>query len=181
MTEQQGASSWRYKAGLSLFVLGHLVLLGGVVIPALGLAGESAIALAGGMVVSGEVIAMTSIVFLGKAGFIELKNKIGGAAKSTFTAPIGPVRHSVGIFLFLLNFIVLYFVVYATWASLSQAAPDAPPPQVWGLNLEQQWDLIFGAFLAGEVAFVISLWVLGADWWERFRNLFIWHDPNQAS
>ena len=29
-------------------------------------------------------------------------------------------------------------------------------------------------FLVGEIGFLVAIYVLGGDWWEKFRNIFIW-------
>ena len=36
---------------------------------------------------------------------------------------------------------------------------------------------MFGLFLAGEIAFLVSLYVLGADWREKFRHIFVGGNP----
>jgi hypothetical protein len=56
----------------------------------------------------------------------------------------------------------------------SRAIPEAPTPEVWRLNWSQQNDLALFLLVAGEVTFLIGIYVLGADWWERFRQLFLW-------
>ena len=64
-------NTWRYKAGLTLIIVGNGILLLGIVMPALG-AGASTV---GTMVIGGEVISLASIAFLGKEGFKAIKNK----------------------------------------------------------------------------------------------------------
>ena len=165
---------FRYKAGLTLFVGGHLILLAGVLMPLFGLAGEGGAKLAGALVLGGEVIAMASIVFLGKEGFLKLKSKLTGAVKEGYEAPVGPLRHYLGLILFFTNVAVAYFILYYAWVSFGAATPEMPMTEVWGLGLAQQWDMLLTLFLVGEISFLVSLYVLGADWWGRFRNLIVW-------
>lgn len=162
--------SWRYKLGLLLIIGGHVILLAAIVLPAVGLL--SAAAAAAG-VVAGEVISLSSIVFLGKQGFLAIKSKIFGAVKGEFEKPVGLVRHTVGIILLVLNFFTGLTLAVFAWASYSVA----PAEIVWGMTLEQQATFYATLFLAGELAFPVAIVVLGADWWERFRDLFLWHAP----
>jgi hypothetical protein len=42
------------------------------------------------------------------------------------------------------------------------------------LDFTEQRYLFFNLFLIGEVTFLIAIYVLGADWWERVRKVFVW-------
>lgn len=176
-TATDATKTWRYKAGITLFVGGHLVLLSGVVLPALGIGGESALKLAAGLVLGGELIAVTSIVFLGKDGFLAIKAKLTGAVKEGYVASVGPFRHYLGLCMFLFNVAIMYLIVYFTWVAYSAATQETPTMDVWGMGLDQQWDLLFAAFITGEVMFLVSLYVLGAEWWERFRKVIVFQPP----
>ena len=55
--------------------------------------------------------------------------------------------------------------------------PQGPHPIVWGLDLDQQASMVAWLFLIGEVSFLIAIYVLGADWWDKFRRLFVWEAP----
>lgn len=162
--------TWRYKAGLFLIIVGHLGILLGVLGGFVGL-GAAAI---GALVVGGEIVALVSIVFLGKAGFIAIKNKAVAAAKSTYTAPVGRTRHRIGIALLLTNVATTYLMMLYAWDAFAASTPEGPAAAVWGLDVAQQGDLVFGLFLTGEIAFLIAIYVLGADWWGKFRRIFVW-------
>ena len=64
-------------------------------------------------------------------------------------------------------------MVYA-WESFAAATPEGPAPSVWGLDVEQQGSLVFWLFLTGEISFLIGIYVMGADWWGKFRRIFVW-------
>ena len=68
-----------------------------------------------------------------------------------------------------------YFVLalYA-WDSFGPATVEGPHPVIWGLDLEQQATMVTWLFLIGEGSFLIAIYVLGADWWEKFRRIFVW-------
>jgi hypothetical protein len=167
--------TWRYQLGILLFALGNLSVVLGIVLPVIGLGSVVGATVIGAMIVGGEVLSMASIVFIGKAGFLALKQKLFGAAKEGYAAPIGRTRHRIGITLFLMNGLTTYLIVLYAWAAFSAEAEGSHI--VWGLDLAQQWKLVLGLFLTGELSFLLSLYVLGADWWERFRNVFVWQQP----
>lgn len=162
--------SWRYKLGLLMIIGGHVIMFASMIMPAVGL-------LSGGMaaagVVVGEVISLASIVFLGKQGFLAIKAKVVGAVKAEFARPIGRMRHTIGLILLLLNFGASCTLLVFAWTSYDAA----PGSVVWGIPIEEQATFYVTLFFTGEGAFPIAIVVLGADWWERFRDLFVWQPP----
>ena len=162
--------TWRYKVGLFLIVVGHLILLAGLLAPMVG-AGAGIV---GAMVVGGEIIGLTSIVFLGKEGFLAIKSKVFAFLKSGYSGPVSQTRHRIGILLLLANVVTTYLMMLYAWDAFAASTPQGPAPAVWGLDLEGQGSLVFWMFLAGELSFLAAIYVLGADWWEKFRNIFIW-------
>lgn len=167
--------TWRYKIGLSLFIFGNLLLLSALVLPLLGISGASLVT---ALVIGGEVFSMSSIVFLGKAGFMALKKKLFGAVKAQLFKPVGPVRHYLGVTLLCINAIFLYLIVLYAMAAVDSVTKETP--FLWGMNLSDQTFLVYSLFLVGEVCFVASLFVLGPDWWGRFRRLFVWQKTDQS-
>ena len=164
--------TWRYKIGLTLIVGGHVILLIGALLPFLGMGA----AISGVVILAGEVTALTSIVFLGKAGFKAIKAKMVGAVKASYTAPVGRTRHVIGIILFCANVLTTYAIAAYAWVVFDRITPENPFPQVLGLSLQQQDDLVLWLFLAGEISFLLAIYVLGADWWGRFRSIFVWKE-----
>ena len=165
--------TWRYKAGITLIIGGHLGILLGILGGFVGL-GAATI---GALVVGGEIVALASIVFLGKEGFKAIKSKAFAFVKSTYTAPVGKSRHYIGIALLCANALTTYLMMIYAWEAFTAATAEGPTAAVWGLDLEQQGDLVFGLFLTGEIAFLVAIYVLGAEWWGKFRNIFVWQEP----
>lgn len=159
--------SWRYRIGLTLIVLGHLVLLIGVLAPFIGLG----VGTAGTLFIVGEAVSLASIVFLGKEGFLQIKRKIVRAAEAGFVAPVGKVRHYIGIFLVCVNGLAAYTVAALAWKI---SVSDDPLQKIWGLDWREQSEFVLYLIIAGEIAFIVGIYVLGARWWERFRQLFVW-------
>lgn len=166
--------TWRYKLGLFLIVAGHLVLAAGLVLPLLG----AGAAVVGAAIAGGEAMSLASIAFLGKDGFLAIKKKVFGFLKQGYTTEVGRTRHYLGLVLFFLNGLTLYIMMVYAWTSFNAVTPDDPLPVVWGLDFEQQRSLVFGLFFTGEIAFLVSIYVLGANWWERFRALIVWRESS---
>ena len=103
-----------------------------------------------------------------------IKSKVVSAAKASYLGPVGKNRHYTGIALLLVNVATTFLLMLYAWDAFEAATPDA---RVWGLDLEQQGELVFWMFLAGEISFLIGIYVLGADWWEKFRRIFVWEAP----
>ena len=153
-----------------MIVAGNLGIVGAVLLGFVGLGAATV----GAIVVAGEIISLASIVFLGKEGFMAIKNKIIAFAKSTYTEPVGRTRHRIGIVLLLTNVVTTYIMMIYAWDAFAIAVAEGPAAPVWGLNIAQQGDLVFYLFLIGEISFLVSIYVLGADWWGRFRRVFVW-------
>ena len=177
--EQTGATTatdftktWRYKVGLFMIIVGNAGIVGAVLMGFMGLGAATV----GAIVVGGEIISLASIVFLGKEGFMAIKNKIVAAAKSTYTQPVGRTRHRIGITLLLANVATTFLMMVYAWDAFAIAVAQGPAAPVWGLNLEDQGTLVFYLFLIGEVSFLIAIYTLGADWWGKFRRIFIFEE-----
>ena len=169
--------TWRYKVGLTMIIVGNLGILFAMVMPALGADAGTV----GAMVVGGEIVSLASIVFLGKQGFKTIKAKFFTFIKSTYTGAVGPKRHYIGIGLFLTNIVTSYIVALYLWAVFGASSPITTPPLVWSLNFFQQETLVLWLFFIGEISFLISFYVLGAEWWGRFRRIFVWYSPENQS
>ena len=165
--------TWRYKVGLTMIIGGNLGILLALAMPALG-AGAGTV---GAMVLGGEALSLASIIFLGKAGFKAIKSKFVGAIKASYTGPVGKTRHYIGVALLCTNVLTTFILAFYAWDSFAAATPKGPHPIVWGLDLAQQASMVEWLFLIGEISFLIAIYVLGADWWGRFRRIFVWEKP----
>jgi len=168
--------TWRYKLGLYMIIIGNLIIvLSALVFPFLGMGA----AIIGGLVLAGEGLSLLSIVFLGKEGFKAIKNKLVGAVKASYTKPVSRSRHRFGIFLLLANVLTTYIMIVYAWIAFGATTPETPFPQIFGLDFAQQESMVFWLFLIGEVSFLIAIYILGADWWGKFRQIFIWSKPEE--
>jgi len=165
--------TWRYKVGLFMIIVGNAGILVGVLLSFVGVGAGTV----GALVVGGEIVSLGSIVLLGKEGFKAIKSKAFAFVKAGFAAPVGKTRHYIGIALLCTSVLTTYLMMIYAWESFAAATAEAPAPVVWGLDVAQQGSLVFWVFLIGEICFLTSIYVLGADWWGRFQNIFVWQEP----
>ena len=162
--------TWRYKVGLTMIVVGNLGILLGMVMSAFG-AGAGTV---GTLVVGGELLSLASIIFLGKAGFKAIKSKFVGAIKADYAKPVGKGRHYIGITLLWVNMLTAYILLVFGWASFDFLMAGNLRFELWGLDLAQQKTLALWIFFIGEISFLVGIYMLGAEWWEKFRRIFVW-------
>lgn len=170
VTALQTMSRWRYRVGLSLFIAGNALCLSAPLLPAFGVN----LGVVGGVIVAGEIAATGSIFFLGKEGFKHLKKKLFKFLKPR-EGPISGARHRIGVGLLIFNVLSLWAAVTLVLVAYSRTTLDNPFPIVFGLNFEQQGTTFLALFFGGEAAFIAAIYVLGAEWWERFKQLFQYH------
>ena len=167
--------AWRYKAGLSLFIIGNvLTLTSPIVVPALGLNA----ALIAAVVIVGEVLTLSSVFFIGWRGLRELRGKMLAYLKWRPGAKlVGRVRFRLGMFLtFMLAAVLNYLAFLLMIFAYVNATPADPFPTTWGIPYDYLGWTVSALFVAGEISLFAGLYVLGEEWWKRSRDLFIWRE-----
>ena len=104
-----------------------------------------------------ELLVILAVVCLGKENLIDIKDKL--LALLQLIRPPGPVsrwRYRVGLVMFLLPLIPIYIMAY-----VPQWLPDHSTLRLY-------------ANLAADLMFVSSLFVLGGDFWDKLRALFVY-------
>jgi hypothetical protein len=156
--KQDNISAWRFRAGLFFFVLGWLCPLFIPLVTSSNLETELK-ALISGILLIGvpEVFSVISIIILGKSGFNTIKLSIFAFFKRA--APSGQVsrtRYRVGLFILLLHVIYAYFTFYI---------PDLIPGYI-----ENRVPMN----LTADFLFIVTLFILGGDFWEKLRGLLLY-------
>ncbi|MCA9804011.1 MAG: hypothetical protein KC777_18710 [Cyanobacteria bacterium HKST-UBA02] len=149
---------WRLYSGIALIVLSLLMPLFSVWIIASALPAWLKASLVGLVSVGGpEILAFVAVAVLGKEAFELIMGRVLGLLKRM--APSGSVskfRYRLGLLLMILTFLPSYVVAYSpAWL------PDTSPARLY-------------VCLSADVLFVISLFVLGGDFWDKLRALFIY-------
>ncbi len=149
---------WRFRIGVGFFVLGWICPLFIPLVAASGLSTEWKAIISGLLAVGGpELMTLVSIAFLGKAGFNYLKARLFALFKRA--APpdqVSRIRYRFGTLIWVLLIIYGYFIGYA---------PEAIPGY-------EKHRIAMNLFADG--LFVISFFILGGDFWDKFRALFIY-------
>jgi hypothetical protein len=104
-----------------------------------------------------EIFSLISIVILGKSGFDYIKTKVFTFLK--LVVPQGPVsrtRYTIGLVMLLLHLVYANFTFYA-------------PGLIPGYAEDRISFNLIADFL-----FLVTLFVLGGDFWDKLRALFIY-------
>ena len=151
------AAGWRLPAGIVLLVVGFLSPLLIPVVAGSGLP-PAAKGLLSAFLALGlpEVLMVAAVAVMGKAGFEALKARAFAFLRRHGPPDrVGPVRYRVGLGMFSLP------LLYA-WAS-PYLGSHFPALEPWARTLA----------VAGDLLLVASLFVLGGDFWEKVRALFV--------
>ncbi|MCP4575239.1 MAG: transporter suffix domain-containing protein [Deltaproteobacteria bacterium] len=151
---------WKYYLGISLFLYSFLPMSIVAVLPFLGLTLAQAGAFAVVFLASGEVAFLCAAALLGKEFLTALKKRIKACFKwSHEPKPVSRNQHRIGIALLTSSFLPHYvMLIYLLFFS----------------HKESEINFLAWIMVAGEAAFMASLFILGGDFWDRLTQLFIW-------
>jgi hypothetical protein len=159
-TAVQPATGWRLKLGVSMFVLSILLPVAGIpLVASLDLSGTMTTSISGALLVGAEVLGVLAIAVMGKPGFLYIKSRVFGLLRQ-----VGPprevsrARYNSGLVMFSLPILFGWLSIYAA---------DYIP--LFDENM-----LAFA--IGGDLLFLASLFVLGGDFWDKIRALFVHSD-----
>ncbi|WP_066851771.1 transporter suffix domain-containing protein [Halodesulfovibrio spirochaetisodalis] len=149
---------WRFKLGIILLVLSiAFPVLGVPLIAVVELPTTTAATLSGIMFVSAELLGIISVAVMGKSGYAYIKKAVVGFFKQCKPPnKVSRTRYTVGLVL---------FVVPIVQGWVSPYAPDLIPGYRGN-------EFYFG--IVGDLLVIASLFVLGGDFWDKLRALFIY-------
>jgi hypothetical protein len=149
-------ATWRFRTGVALIALGWICPLFIPLVTKSALSTEWKTALSGFLLVVGpEVLSLLAIAILGKDGFNYLKEKVFALLRRAApTAKVSRARYRAGLAIWALLFVYGSFVWYA---------PDLVPGY---------YENRIAMNLTADFLFIVSLFVLGGDFWQKFRALF---------
>ena len=150
-------SPWRLRIGTVMFTLSIVLPLVGVpVVASMDLSVTLAASVSGGLLAGGELMGIAAIVVMGKSGYTFIKSKVFGLFKQ-YGPPekVSPLRYKIGLTMFLIP-------ILFGWVS----------PYLFQFVLDKmQAPLIY--VISGDILLLSSLFVLGGEFWEKLRSLFI--------
>lgn len=148
----------RFYAGLSFFVLAWILPLFSILVAKLNLALSTKAVIIGLLTLGGpELLGLLAVLCLGKENLLFIKKRIFTWLKRLKPAAIvSRTRYRFGLVMFLLPIIPTYIMAY-----VPQWLPVASHSH-------------FYVNLAAYFVFLSSLFVLGGDFWDKLRALFMY-------
>jgi len=156
-------AGWRFKFGVALFALSLFGPLAFIpLVAALDLSGAMVASITGGILVGAEVLLVLAAAVMGKSGYAYIKNRVFGFVKR-YGPPqeVGQTRYYIGLFTFSVP-------IFLGWLA----------PYVGTMIPGYHGNEITYAMI-GDALLLVSLFVLGGDFWDKLRALFI-HDAKVA-
>jgi hypothetical protein len=157
--QQQGPENpgIRFYFGLTIFVISFFMLPIGLVIKGQFDSHFMKVAVVAAFWISAPLMKFSSIAIMGKASYVWLNYHIRHLFH--MIAPphqITPIRYNIGLVMFILPFVPNYVVSFVPYA-----LPDSE-------------FLRYAIVLVADIMFIFSLFVLGGDFWDKLRALFIY-------
>ncbi|MCG6934744.1 MAG: transporter suffix domain-containing protein [Proteobacteria bacterium] len=167
LSAQPGPPRWRFRVGGAVFIVGFCTPLLIPIVTSSTLSTEWKAAISGLMLVGvPELFTLVAIAILGKSGFAYLKERLFSLTKK-FGPPamVSRTRYRIGLALFLIPILTGWLLPY-----ISHMIPG---------YAEHRYFLL----ICGDLMFVLSLFVLGGEFWDKIRALFLYdakaHFPGQ--
>ncbi|CAG2157402.1 hypothetical protein LMG31506_06003 [Cupriavidus yeoncheonensis] len=150
------SGTWRFRAGIGVLVLAYAAWLAVPLAASAGASPTQIATLTGAIVVGNKIMLLVSVAVMGKPGFMRVKGVLlRHLRRAASVDTVGPVRHVVGLAMFCLPLLSAMLEPYvdAIW-------PDFRP---------KRWE----AQLLGDAMLIASIFVLGGEFWNKLRALFI--------
>ena len=154
---QMPAAGWRLKFGVALFALSIMLpLLGVPLVANMGLSTTTVATISGVMLAGAEVLGIVAVAVMGKSGYAYIKNRVFGFLKQYGPpAEVSRTRYNIGLVMFSVPIIFGWLAPYA-----ADLIPGYPGNE-------------FTYAVVGDLLLLASLFVLGGDFWDKLRGLFI--------
>ena len=154
---EKPAAGWRLKLGAALFGLSIILPVVGVpLVTALGLSTTMTASVSGALLVGAEVLGICAVAVMGKSGYAFIKNRVFGFLKKHGPPQkVSRGRYNIGLVIFCVPLLFGWLSPYISkWVPglLSYPLPLA---------------------VGGDILILASVLVLGGDFWDKIRSLFI--------
>jgi hypothetical protein len=156
----QPKTGWRLKAGIALLLISIILPIMGVpFVAGLGLSGTITTSLSGAMLIGAELLGVAAIAVMGKPGYQYIKSRVFGFLKQYGPSKeVSRTRYNIGLVMFCVPLVFGWMSPYA--ADLIPGFMEKPTPYA----------------VTGDLMLLASLFVLGGDFWDKIRALFVWSD-----
>lgn len=153
------ARKWRLKLGVTLFVLSiTLPVLGVPLAAAIGLSAATVATISGSMLVLEMVLEFVAVAVMGKSGYAYIKNRVFSFLNMRCRPPaeVSRTRYTIGLVMFTVPIVFGWLAPYAA---------------VFSGYLGNEFT--YAIAIVGDLLLLASLFVLGGDFWDKLRALFI--------
>jgi hypothetical protein len=150
-------AGWRFKLGVTLFALS---LLGPLVIMPLiagsNLSAAMVTSISGAILIGAEILLVAAAAVMGKSGYAYIKNRAFGFLKQ-YAPPkeVSRVRYNIGLVIFAVPILFGWLAPYA------------------GTLIPGYEGNVITFAVIGDLLLLISLFVLGGEFWDKLGALFI--------
>jgi len=151
-------SGWRLGVASVLIVLSLSSALFVPLVASMDLSTEVKTAISGLLVLGfPQLLIIIAVTIVGKSGFNYIKSRIGGFFKQ-FGPPktVRKSRYRIGLLLFFIPVLLGLLTPY-----VSHLVPDYESKRVY-------------MAVGGDILFLTSLFVLGGDFWDKLKSLFVY-------
>ncbi|HEX2448525.1 MAG TPA: hypothetical protein VHK26_10130 [Methyloceanibacter sp.] len=150
------AGGWRFRLGIICFIAAFAIHLVTLVAMLAGAGPGTVAAIAAMNFALNKILLLATVALLGKSGFNQLKQMVLGAI-GRYAPPqeVGPRRYSIGLVLFVIPILIGWVGPY-----LGDLVP-----------LLRRYSV--SAAIVGDIILLFSLFVLGGNFWDKLRALFI--------
>ena len=150
-------AGWRFRLGVALFalsLLGPLIFI--PLVASLDLSAAMTTSISGGILVGAEVLLVVAAAVMGKSGYAYIKNRAFGFLKQ-YGPPkeVSRARYNIGL---------VIFAIPILFGWLSPYAGTLVPGYEGN-------EITFA--VVGDLLLLVSLFILGGDFWDKLRALFI--------
>lgn len=151
-------ADWRFKLGMVLFALslfGPLMFI--PLVASLDLSAAMTTSVSGAVLVGADVLLVVAAAVMGKSGYAYIKNRAFGFLKQ-YAPPkkVSRARYNIGFVIFAIPILFGWFSPYA-----GTLVPGYEGNEI-----------TFA--VAGDLLLLVSLFVLGGDFWDKLRALSIY-------
>ena len=151
------AADWRIKLGAALFGISILLPVAGIpLVASLGLSTAMTASISGAFLVGAEVLGVCAVAVMGKSGYAFIKNRVFRFLKQ-YGPPrkISRGRYNIGLVIFCVPFLFGWLSPYISKL----------------VSVLLSYPLLFA--IGGDILILVSLFVLGGDFWDKVRSLLI--------
>jgi hypothetical protein len=149
-------AGWRIKLGFTIFAASIAWPLLMPVLPVLGLSTAATATFGGSMLVAAEILLLVAAAIAGKDGFAYIKARVFGLLRS-FGPPqrVGAMRYRIGLVMFSVPLLVGWLAPYV------------------GSHIPGFEEHAIAASVALDALLLASLFVLGGEFWDKLRALYV--------